>query len=89
MYPYAIALSWKQATAANDSGEGEEVAAQPNQIVFTKNNPLPSSKLLTFYRSEPFTIDAFYADASELSSGADPRIGTFSVSEWVGESAGG
>eukprot|EP00270_Netrium_digitus_P013017 TRINITY_DN4290_c0_g1_i1.p1 TRINITY_DN4290_c0_g1~~TRINITY_DN4290_c0_g1_i1.p1 ORF type:complete len:899 (+),score=285.06 TRINITY_DN4290_c0_g1_i1:317-3013(+) len=84
-YPFPIALSWKQVVApqseggAGGAGEGEELAAQPNQIVFTKGNPLPSSKLLTFYRHETFTIDAFYADMSELPSGADPKIGTFTV----------
>ncbi|CAI7893483.1 unnamed protein product, partial [Closterium sp. NIES-53] len=82
-YPFAIALSWKQASAAGAAsaegaeGGGEEAAAQPNQVVFSKNNPLPSSKLLTFYRTEAFTIDAFYANPEDQTVGANTRIGTF------------
>ncbi|CAI5488823.1 unnamed protein product [Closterium sp. Naga37s-1] len=84
-YPFAIALSWKQASAAGAAsaegaeGGGEEAAAQPNQVVFSKNNPLPSSKLLTFYRTEAFTIDAFYANPEDQTVGANTRIGTFTV----------
>ncbi|GJP56806.1 hypothetical protein CLOM_g15853 [Closterium sp. NIES-68] len=84
-YPFAIALSWKQASAAGAAsaegaeGGGEEAAAQPNQVVFCKNNPLPSSKLLTFYRTEAFTIDAFYANPEDQTVGANVRIGTFTV----------
>ncbi|CAI5483683.1 unnamed protein product [Closterium sp. Yama58-4] len=82
-YPFAIALSWKQASAAASAegaeGGGEEAAAQPNQVVFSKNNPLPSSKLLTFYRTEAFTIDAFYANPEDQTVGANTRIGTFTV----------
>ncbi|CAI6005864.1 unnamed protein product [Closterium sp. NIES-64] len=82
-YPFAIALSWKQASAATSAegaeGGGEEAAAQPNQVVFSKNNPLPSSKLLTFYRTEAFTIDAFYANPEDQTVGANTRIGTFTV----------
>eukprot|EP00475_Leptophrys_vorax_P044321 TRINITY_DN8840_c0_g1_i1.p1 TRINITY_DN8840_c0_g1~~TRINITY_DN8840_c0_g1_i1.p1 ORF type:complete len:844 (+),score=72.22 TRINITY_DN8840_c0_g1_i1:85-2616(+) len=85
-YPFAIALSWKQATAApagdapaDGSAPAEDAAAVPNQVVFPKNNPLPSSKLLTFYRTEPFTIDAFYANPEDQTAGANPRIGTFTV----------
>lgn len=78
-YPFPIALSWKQASAPPESAEGEEAAAVPNQTVFSKNNPIPSSKLLTFYRSETFTIDAFYEAPEELPSGVSPKIGTFTV----------
>lgn len=76
-YPYAIALSWKQ---AGDAAEGEDAAGLSNQIVFSKSNPLPSSKLLTFYRTETFTIDAFYADPQDLPPDYNLRIGTFTVS---------
>eukprot|EP00271_Cylindrocystis_brebissonii_P009668 TRINITY_DN2471_c0_g1_i1.p1 TRINITY_DN2471_c0_g1~~TRINITY_DN2471_c0_g1_i1.p1 ORF type:complete len:840 (+),score=205.94 TRINITY_DN2471_c0_g1_i1:111-2630(+) len=77
-YPFPIALSWKQVASATE-GEGEDSAAQPNQVVFTANNPLPSSKLLTFYRTETFTIDAFYSDPERLPYEANPHIGTFTV----------
>lgn len=84
IYPYAIALTWKQASVAAGASangvEGAEDAAQGNQIVFSKANPLPSSKLLTFYRTETFTIDAFYAEARDLAPDYNLRIGTFTVS---------
>jgi len=91
IYPYAIALSWKQASGASgpstNGAEGAEDGAQGNQIVFTKANPLPSSKLLTFYRTETFTIDAFYADAQDMAPDYNLRIGAFTVS--APRSAGG
>eukprot|EP00897_Mesotaenium_endlicherianum_P002927 jgi/Mesen1/2662/ME000167S01811 len=79
-YPFSIALSWKQLGASGappEGAEGEEAGDQSNQPVFSKNNQLPSSKLLTFYRNETFTIDAFYQDTNELPQGTDPKIGTF------------
>lgn len=36
--------------------------------------------MLTFYRAGTFTIEAFYADASELPAGTNTKIGTFTVS---------
>ena len=79
MYPYSNAFTWKQVNSM-EGEEGDDSAAQPNQIVFSKNNPIPSSKLLTFYRNETFTIDAEYSDPSELPSGVPSKIGNFTVS---------
>lgn len=78
VYPYPIVFTWKQANVV-EGGDGEDTAAQPNQIVFSKNNTIPSSKLLTFYRTDTFTIDAEYANPSELPSGVPEKIGTFTV----------
>lgn len=34
--------------------------------VFPKNHAAPFSKVLTFYRKEPFTLDAYYNNLKEL-----------------------
>lgn len=80
-YPFPITLSWKHAPSPtpSESPEGEEAPAVSNQTVFSKNNPIPSSKLLTFYRTETFSIDAFYEDRAELPVGVSPKIGTFTI----------
>eukprot|EP00271_Cylindrocystis_brebissonii_P009669 TRINITY_DN2471_c0_g1_i2.p1 TRINITY_DN2471_c0_g1~~TRINITY_DN2471_c0_g1_i2.p1 ORF type:complete len:661 (+),score=128.28 TRINITY_DN2471_c0_g1_i2:111-2093(+) len=64
-YPFPIAISWKPWASATE--------------VFTTNNALPSSKLLTFPCTETFTIDAFYSDPECLPYEVDPHIGTFTV----------
>jgi len=42
--------------------------------LFTQFCPIPSSKMLTFYRKEPFTLDARYTNPSEVPI-PDPSIG--------------
>lgn len=74
-FPFPIGLSWKGAAPET---EGEEEVSS-NNVVFVKGNPVPSTKLLTFYRSSTFSIDAFYADSSELPPNMNPRIATFTV----------
>jgi heat shock protein 4 len=37
-------------------------------IVFNKNNAIPSTKILTFYRSEPFDLDTQYAEPEMIPS---------------------
>ncbi|XP_077287191.1 heat shock protein 70Cb isoform X2 [Arctopsyche grandis] len=49
--PYAIRLCWD--ADMGDDGEME---------VFSTNHAAPFSKLLTFYRKEPFTLSAYYAE---------------------------
>lgn len=43
--------------------------------VFPKNHPAPFSKVLTFYRKEPFSLEAYYNNPKELPY-PDPTIGT-------------
>lgn len=74
-FPFPIGLSWKGAAPET---EGEEEVSS-NNVVFVKGNPVPSTKLLTFYRSSTFSIDAFYAETSELPPGMSPRIATFTI----------
>lgn len=42
--------------------------------VFPKNHAAPFSKVLTFYRKEPFSLDAYYNSPNELPY-PDPTIG--------------
>ncbi|XP_046432561.1 heat shock 70 kDa protein 4 isoform X1 [Neodiprion fabricii] len=48
--PYPIKLTWD--AAAGEEGEMD---------VFERNHPVPFSKMLTFYRAEPFTLTASYS----------------------------
>ncbi|KAJ1877742.1 adenyl-nucleotide exchange factor sse1, partial [Kickxella alabastrina] len=47
--------------------------------VFVHNNPVPSTKMLTFYRKQPFTIEAEYSDPSNLPQGTNPWISRFDI----------
>lgn len=47
--------------------------------VFNKGNVLPSTKILTFYRKQPFHLEARYAQPEGLPGKVSPFIGRFSV----------
>lgn len=47
--------------------------------VFNKGNALPSTKILTFYRKQPFDLEARYAKPDSLPGKMNPWIGRFSV----------
>ena len=69
--PYPIKVSWEPAADVPD--EENEL------VVFTPNNPVPSTKILTFYRKEPFTLQAAYADPAKLPKGTSPALGSVTV----------
>ncbi|KAI3625449.1 hypothetical protein CBS9595_000810 [Malassezia furfur] len=69
--PYPIKVSWPPAADVPD--EENEL------VVFAKNNPVPSTKILTFYRKEPFTLEAAYADPAHLPIGTQPALGQVSI----------
>ncbi|KAF9078869.1 adenyl-nucleotide exchange factor sse1, partial [Mortierella sp. AD031] len=48
-------------------------------VVFNKNNTIPSTKILTFYRSAPFDLEAQYAEPESIPAGINPWIARFSV----------
>ncbi|KAG0174639.1 adenyl-nucleotide exchange factor sse1 [Apophysomyces sp. BC1015] len=62
---YAVKLQW----AATPEEEETEI------IVFQSNEASPSTKILTFHRNQPFTIEAVYANPEKLPRGIDPWIG--------------
>lgn len=46
--------------------------------VFPKNHAAPFSKVLTFYRREPFSLEAYYNTPKELPY-PDPTIGMYTA----------
>ncbi|KAG0215956.1 adenyl-nucleotide exchange factor sse1 [Mortierella sp. GBA30] len=66
---YPIKMTWEK-TPEEDETE---------LVVFNKNNTIPSTKILTFYRSQPFDLEAHYAEPEEIPSGINAWVGRFSV----------
>ncbi|KAG2185006.1 hypothetical protein INT43_000919 [Umbelopsis isabellina] len=66
---YPIKMSWE----ATPEEEETEIT------VFDKNNSIPSTKILTFHRSQPFDLEASYANPAEIPTGINPWIGRFSI----------
>ncbi|KAG8627060.1 hypothetical protein KVT40_004543 [Elsinoe batatas] len=50
-----------------------------NLTVFNRGNVMPSTKILTFYRRQPFDLEAKYAKPEMLPGKINPWIGRFSV----------
>ncbi|KAI9789517.1 MAG: adenyl-nucleotide exchange factor sse1 [Piccolia ochrophora] len=68
---YPIEFSWDQTSDIPDE--------DTTLTVFNKNNPLPSTKILTFYRKQPFDLEAKYAKPDQLPGKMNPWIGRFAV----------
>nr|XP_023694113.1 heat shock 70 kDa protein 4-like [Paramormyrops kingsleyae] len=75
--PYAISLKWNSAAEEGLS----------DCEVFPKNHAAPFSKVLTFYRKEPFTLEAYYSSPKELPY-PDPTIGQFMIQKVVPQASG-
>ncbi|KAM6970101.1 heat shock 70 kDa protein 4a [Aplochiton taeniatus] len=74
---YPISLKWNSA-AEEGLGDCE---------VFPKNHAAPFSKVLTFYRKEPFSLEAYYNDPKELPY-PDPTIGQFNIQKVFPQASG-
>jgi heat shock protein 4 len=68
---YPIEFTWEKSPDIPD----EDTAL----TVFNKGNVMPSTKILTFYRKQPFDLEARYAKAELLPGKISPWIGRFSV----------
>ncbi|KAF3905145.1 hypothetical protein ABW21_db0208244 [Orbilia brochopaga] len=68
---YPIEFTWEQSQEIPDE--------DTTLTVFNKNNTVPSTKILTFYRKEPFDLEARYAEPDKLPGKFSPWIGRFSV----------
>jgi len=68
---YPIEFAWEKAPDIPDE--------DTSLTVFNKANVLPSTKILTFYRKQPFDLEARYAKPEELPGKTNPWIGRFSV----------
>ncbi|PWN30375.1 putative heat shock protein Hsp88 [Jaminaea rosea] len=66
---YPIKVTWEKA----------DVDEETELLVFQPNNPVPSTKILTFYRKEPFSLEAHYANPELLPKGINPFLGQFTV----------
>ncbi|RHZ81345.1 hypothetical protein Glove_121g57 [Diversispora epigaea] len=68
---YPIKIVWEKIPEIPD--EESEI------IVFPKHNSIPSTKILTFYRKQPFDIEAYYSEPDKIPSRISPWISKFSI----------
>ncbi|KLU81432.1 hsp88-like protein [Magnaporthiopsis poae ATCC 64411] len=68
---YPIEFAWEKAPDIPDE--------DTSLVVFNKGNLMPSTKILTFYRKQPFDLEARYAKPEDLPATINPWIGRFSV----------
>ena len=68
---YPIEFTWEKSPDIPDE--------DTSLTVFNKGNVMPSTKILTFYRKEPFNLEAKYAQPHLLPGKTNPWIGRFTV----------
>ena len=68
---YPIEFTWEKSPDIPDE--------DTSLTVFNKGNAIPSTKILTFYRKQPFDLEAKYAKPEQLPGKVSPWIGRFSV----------
>ncbi|KAF2719306.1 heat shock protein 70 [Polychaeton citri CBS 116435] len=68
---YPIEFTWEKSPDIPDE--------DTSLTVFNKGNALPSTKILTFYRKQPFDLESKYAKPELLPGKVNPWIGRFSV----------
>ncbi|EIE18231.1 heat shock protein 70E [Coccomyxa subellipsoidea C-169] len=66
-FPFGIEFQWDK--------DGERITS----VLFERNGPIPSAKMLTFFRNTAFTLTARYTDDSPVPEGFDRTIGTFEI----------
>uniref|UniRef100_A0A8C1BSB3 Heat shock protein 4b n=1 Tax=Cyprinus carpio carpio TaxID=630221 RepID=A0A8C1BSB3_CYPCA len=75
--PFPISLKWNSAAEEGLS----------DCEVFPKNHAAPFSKVLTFYRREPFSLEAYYNCPKELPY-PDPIIGQYVIQKVIPQASG-
>ncbi|KAL4880843.1 heat shock protein Hsp88 [Aspergillus karnatakaensis] len=68
---YPIEFTWEQSADIPDE--------DTSLTVFNRGNVMPSTKILTFYRKQPFDLEARYAQPDQLPGKINPWVGRFSV----------
>lgn len=68
---YPIEFAWEKAPDIPDE--------DTSLTVFSRGGVLPSTKILTFYRKQPFDLEARYTKPEDLPGKLNPWIGRFSV----------
>lgn len=76
---YPIEFAWEKAPDIPDE--------DTSLTVFNRGNTMPSTKILTFYRKQPFDLEARYAQPEQLPGNMNPWIGRFSVKNVKSEGA--
>ncbi|KAG9294562.1 hypothetical protein G9A89_008673 [Geosiphon pyriformis] len=71
---YPIKIKWETIPEVPDE--------ESELLVFPKFNTIPSTKILTFHRKEPFDIEAYYAEPDKT-PGTQSWIGRFSIKNVV------
>ncbi|XP_048454254.1 heat shock protein 105 kDa isoform X2 [Rhincodon typus] len=74
--PFPISLKW--------SSEGDEVEGHE---VYSRDHPVPFSKALTFYRENPFELEAFYSNPQTLPY-SEVKIGQFIIRDVLPQTNG-
>lgn len=68
---YPIEFTWEKSADIPDE--------DTSLTVFNKGNQMPGTKILTFYRKQPFDLEARYYKPEALPGKANPWLGRFSV----------
>lgn len=68
---YPVEFTWEQSPEIPDE--------DTSLTVFNRGNVMPSTKILTFYRKQPFDLEARYANPDQLPGKINPWVGRFSV----------
>ncbi|OJJ49878.1 hypothetical protein ASPZODRAFT_128435 [Penicilliopsis zonata CBS 506.65] len=68
---YPIEFTWEQSADIPDE--------DTSLTVFNRGNVMPSTKILTFYRKQPFDLEARYAKPDMLPGKVNPWVGRFSI----------
>lgn len=67
-FPFPISVAW-----ASDDGTNKTME------LFERNNLVPSTKLMTFFKNDKFSIQASYAGSELLSESTEPVVGTYEI----------
>eukprot|EP00742_Colponemidia_sp_Colp-10_P000945 GILJ01001025.1.p1 GENE.GILJ01001025.1~~GILJ01001025.1.p1 ORF type:complete len:808 (+),score=168.15 GILJ01001025.1:71-2494(+) len=85
-FPISLAWSGSQQEHSMDSMDVDEENKEPtvntsgkSAILFQQFSPFPATKMLTFYRSEPFDLLAQYEQVTSLPAGTPLHIGKYRV----------
>ncbi|KAG6827596.1 hypothetical protein H0H92_011193 [Tricholoma furcatifolium] len=78
--PYPIKVQWTPEPDSTD--EDKEL------LVYPKGNPIPSTKVLTFYRKDTFDLEAVYAEPALIPTGINPWIAKFTAKQVPADPAG-
>jgi heat shock protein 4 len=67
-FPFPVSMAW-----TSDDGSAKEME------LFERNNLVPSTKLMTFFKNNTFSLQASYVKGDLLSADTEPSVGAFEV----------